>query len=174
MNSIISKYISVLTIFLAIFIASCSKDDSSPLPPSNKVNGFLICQVNFSTWSAEGLEVFRQQNTLHIKGRRAVTGSNIFTSSEINFRIINLNQPGTFGIGENEPGFQYFVKGSYTLIANEISQNIEFSAYYLDYSLMKINSITSKSIDAEFNMKLFNEDFSDSLLITTGRMNLEF
>lgn len=174
MTSIISKYYFVLILFLLTISASCNKDDSSPVLPSNKVNGFMICQVNFSTWSAEGLEVSRQQNTLHIKGRRSVSGSNTFTASEINFRIINLNQPGTFGIGENEPGFQYFVKGSYTLISNEINQNIEFTAYYLDYSLMKINSITSKSIEAEFNMKLFNEDFSDSLLITTGRMNLEF
>ncbi len=161
-------------IFATSLFIGCSKDDSSPVTPPNKVNGFMLCQINFSTWSAEELEVSREQNILHIKGRRAITGSATYSSSEINFRIINLSQPGTFGIGENEPGFQYFVKGKYTLIAKDNNLNKEFTAYYLDYSLMKINSILPKSIDAEFNMKLFNENFTDSLLITTGRMNLEF
>jgi hypothetical protein len=38
-------------------------------------------------------------------------------------RIISFNQTGTYGIGENEPNFQYFVKGNYTLKSSDRSLN---------------------------------------------------
>lgn len=157
-----------------VLIAGCSKDDSNPVDPPNNTSGFILCQVNSVQWSATGLEASKVQSTFHLKGTKEITGHSVFNASEIYLRIININQPGTFGIGENEPGFQYFVKGTFTFESEDGLQDQVFTAYYLDYSLMKINSITDKSIDAEFNIKLYNQDFSDSLFITNGRMNLNF
>lgn len=159
---------------IIVLISGCSKDDSNSVNPPNNTTGFILCQVNSVQWSADELEASRIQNTLHIKGAKEITGHSVFTASEIYFRIININQPGTFGIGENETGFQYFVKGTFTYKSEDGLQDQVFTAYYLDYSLMKINSITDKSIDAEFNIKLYNQDFSDSLFITSGRLNLVY
>jgi hypothetical protein len=97
-------------------------------------------------------------------------GNPDFTFSEIVLRIIKLNQTCTFGIGENEPSFHYLGKSNYNL---KSSDKI-YTAYYPDYSLLIIKSISTNSMEANFNMKLFNEDFSDSLLITSGRLNIDF
>jgi hypothetical protein len=165
----------LLVLFFCIFLsAGCSKDDSNPVDPTNNVTGFMLAQVNFASWSAEELEAARLQNTLNIKGTKTILNNPVYNSSELLIRIININQPGTFGIGENESGIQYFIKGTYTLKSNDGSQTEVFTAYYLDYSLMKINSITDDSIEAEFDMKLYNQDFTDSLFITGGRMNIDF
>lgn len=96
-----------------------------------------------------------------------------YSLSEIDIKII-LNQTGTFGIGGNEHGLQYFVKANYTLKSSDGISDRIYTAYYLDYSLLKITSISTNSIEADFNMKLFKEDFSDSLLITSGRLNIDF
>lgn len=165
----------LLVLFSCIFLsAGCSNNDSNPIDPPNNITGFMLAQVNFASWTAEELEAARVQNTLNIKGTKTIVNNPVYISSEILIRIININQPGTFGIGENESGIQYFVKGTYTLKSDDGSQTEVFTAYYLDYSLMKINSITANSIEAEFDMKLYNQNFTDSLFITSGRMNIDF
>ena len=89
-------------------------------------------------------------------------------------KIINLNQPGSFGIGEDESGYKYFVKGNYILkSANNLPDEV-FTSYYLDYSLMTITSISDRSVEADFQMKMFNQDFSDSVLITNGRLSITY
>lgn len=166
-------YKKIFLLLTILFFVGCSKEESNPVIPDT-VQGFILCLVNFSSWSADELQAYRQQNTLYLKGRKSISGNHDFTFSEIDLKIINLNQPGTFGIGENEPGFQYFVKGNYTLKSSNRASDKVYTAYYLDYSLLKINSISTNSIEADFVMKLFNEDFSDSLLITNGRLNIDF
>lgn len=111
MKHMYKKKLLLLTI---LFFVGCSKEESNPVIPDT-VQGFILCLVNFSSWSADDLQAYREQNTLYLKRPKYLPGISMYSSSEINLRIINLNQPGTFGIGENEPGLQYFVKGDYTL-----------------------------------------------------------
>lgn len=165
----------LLVLFSCIFLsAGCSNDDSTPVDPPNNISGFMLAQVNFASWSAEELEAARVRDTLNIKGTKSILNNPDYISSEMLIRIININQPGIIGIGENESGIQYFVKGTFTYKSVNGLQDKIFTAYYLDYSLMKINSITDDSIEAEFDMKLYNQDFTDSLFITGGRMNIDF
>lgn len=160
-------------VLLFLLFVSCSKDETNPVY-TNNVTGFILSQVNSVAWSADQLELTKEQNTLHIFGRQEVSNHSVFNSTELYFRIININQPGTLGIGENENGIQYFVKGRFTYKSSDNSMDEVYTAYYLNFSLMKINSITNSSIDAEFNMKLYNQDFTDSLFITNGRLNIEY
>jgi hypothetical protein len=164
--------IKALIFLLAAFLLfSCSKEaENNPVNgDDNSAAGFINCQVEALNWSANERKAYRQQGTLFITGLKTTP-----PAAELNFRIINIHQPGTYGISENEPGYQYFVKSTYTLKSADGSPDKVYTAYYEDYSLMKINSINETSIDAEFNILLFNQDRTDSVTINSGRMNLVF
>lgn len=165
----------ILLLAVVILLSSCAKkDESNPAGNSNSANGFMLCQINSVQWAADELQAYRQQGTLYITGIKNENAGQQYSSRKLRFRIINLNQPGTFGIGENEPGIIYFVKADYTLTSATGQGDLVYTAYYENYSLMKIKSITGNSIDADFDMIMFNSNRTDSLLVRIGRVKADF
>ena len=161
-------------ILLFLFIAGCKTEVIDPFENNTTAAGSMICQINLSSWSASDVQVNKQRDTLLIKGKKILTGNSNYSYSEINFKFINTSLPGTFGIGEDEPGIKYFVKGDYRLKSSKGLPDVVYTAYYKDFSLMTITDITDKNIQAEFKMKVFESDFADSLLITSGRISINY
>ena len=160
---------------LTLLFLSCSKDDSTIVSdPDYTVNGFLRAKINNVSWFADKIESHKQASTIYITGTQYFDPGSIYSSSIINFRIINLSQPTTAGIGEDEPGYQYFVKGDYTLKFADGSKDKVYTAYYRNYSVMDLTSINDNGIDATFIFKAYNEDFSDSVDVTEGAFQLDY
>lgn len=163
-----------LLIIIVVFIAGCETKVIDPFEDDTTATGSMICQINLSIWSASDVQVNKQRDTLLLKGKKILTGDSNYSYSEINFKFINTSRAGTFEIGEDEPGFKYFVKGDYRLKSSKGLPDVVYTAYYRDFSLMTIRDITDKNIQAEFKMKVYESDFADSLLITSGRISITY
>ncbi len=168
-----NKYLVWIPLTLLLF--SCSKDDNSIVGDTdNTATGFLRGKINNVTWFADKIEAYKQASTIYITGTQNFEAGSIYTSSKINFRIINLSQPVTSGIGENEPGYQYFVKANYTLKFKDGSNDKIYTAYFRDYSLMDLTRINNKGIDATFIFKAYTGNFSDSVIVTDGVFRIDY
>lgn len=163
-----------LCLIFTLLLTGCKEEVYNPFTDDNTASGSMICIINQSTWSADMLQAYKVRDTLFLKGIKLLPGDSIYSSLEINFKVINATQPGTFGIGENESGLNYFVKGNYMLKSSTGLADKVYTAYYKDYSLMVITGLSDRTIAAEFRMKLFNYDFSDSLIISNGRFNITY
>ena len=168
-----SKYLVWIPLVFLFF--SCSKDDNSIVPdPDYTASGFMRGKINNVTWSADKIEAHKQASTIYITGTQNFDAGSSYSATIIDFRIINLSQPVTAGIGEDEPGYVYFVKANYTLKYTDGSEDKVYTAYYRDYSTMDITIINDKRVDATFLFKAYSEDFSDSVYVTSGVMKIEY
>lgn len=134
----------------------------------------MFCQVGSALWTAEEIQAYRQQGTLFIICKKNTSSNQTYSSSQIDLRVINLDRAGLYGIEENEQGFTYFVKSNYILKPSDSSPDVVYTAYYKGYNIMEIVDISERHFEADFNMILFNTDMSDSLLITAGRIKIDF
>ena len=161
---------------LALLLFSCSKEDNSTVIDTDyTATGFIRGRINNETWFADKIEAQKQASTIYITGTQNFDSSSIYTSSKINFRIINLSQPVLAGIGENEgDGYQYFVKANYTLKFADGSNDKVYTAYFRNYSFMDLTRINDKGIDATFIFKAYSEDFSDSVNVTDGVFVIDY
>ena len=160
---------------LTLLLLSCSKDDNPiVVDPDYTATGFIRGRINNVTWFADKIEAHKQASTIYITGTQNFDTSSIYTSSIINFRIINLSQPILAGIGEDEPGYEYFVKANYTLKFADGSNDKVYTAYYRDYSTMDLTRINDKGLDATFIFIAYSEDFSDSVDVTGGVFNIDY
>ncbi|MCJ7552318.1 MAG: hypothetical protein MUO34_00410 [Ignavibacteriaceae bacterium] len=167
-------YKSMFFLVLIFLVLGCKEDSFDPFVEDNTASGFMLCQINSSSWSANEVQEYKERDTLFLKGIVTLTSDSNYSSSEINFKIINLNQPGLYGIGEDELGFTYGVKGNYILKSAKNLPDVVYTAYYTEDNLMTITGINDRSIAAEFKMKVFSQSFSDSLLITNGRFSITY
>ena len=162
-------------VYLTLFLFGCSKDDTSIVSDTdNTATGFIRGTINNVSWFADKIEAYKQASTIYITGIQNFDAGSLYSSSKINFRIINLSQPVTAGIGENEPGYQYFVKANYTLEFKDGSNDEVYTAYFRNYSFMEITRINEKGIDATFIFKAYNEDFSDSVDVKGGVFKIDY
>ena len=167
------KYFVCILFLLLLF--SCSKDDNSvATDPDYTAAGFVRGKIDNVTWSADKIETHKQASTMYITGTQNFDAGSLYSTTIIDFRIINLSQPVTAGIGEDEPGYIYFVKANYTLKFTDGSQDKVYTAYYRDYSNMYITIINDKRVDATFLFKAYTEDFSDSVDVTSGVFRVEY
>ena len=167
-------YKSMFFLVLIFLVLGCKEDTFDPFVDDNTASGSMIYLINQSTWSANELQAYKERDTLFLKGIVTLTSDSNYSSSEINFKIINLNQPGLYGIGEDELGLTYRVKGNYTLKSAKNLPDVVYNAYFRDDNLMTITGMNDRSINAEFKMKVFNQSFSDSLFITNGSLNITY
>lgn len=166
------KYI--LLFFSFVLIAGCSKDEATaPVQAENTVYGFVRGEINGSSWYADKITLVERNNIKYIKATKNIFDNPTYSSSEINFRLINISQPVVYAIGENEPGYVYAVKADYILKAKNGADKV-LKAYYLEYSQMDISRINDKSLEAEFIFKAYDEFFTDSVEIVNGKINLDF
>lgn len=160
---------------LTLLLFSCSKDDNpNNIDPDYTASGFIRGSINNTSWFADKIEAHKQASTIYITGTQNFDAGSIYSFSIIDFRIINLSQPVTAGIGEDEPGYIYFVKANYTLKFADGSEDKVFTAYYRDYSTMDITTINDKRFDATFLFKAYSENFSDSVDVTNGAMKIDY
>lgn len=162
-----------LILFSVLLVFSCSKEEENPVTPNNKATGFMITQLNISTWSADELEAYKIRDTLVITGIKKSALPAGQSSSSITFNI-GTAQVGSWAIGEKEPGFVYGVRGTYLLKYSDGTTDKIYRAYDRDYSILNITRITSSEIEAQFKMIVFNTTQTDSLIFDSGRMNIRF
>jgi len=167
-----NKYYALFIVFLLII--SCSNnDENNPADPNHTATGFMRAKINNTSWFADKIQAYRQSNSLYIIGTEDNASTPIFSSSEIRFQIINLTQPGTYGIGEDEPGYRYFVKANYILYSATGITNLTYTAYYLNYSTMNISRINADNFAADFIFRAF-VDSTTSVDVTDGVIDISF
>ena len=172
------RYLVWIPLILIQF--SCSKNDSTVTEPDYTATGFIRGKIDNVNWFADKIEAHKQASTIYITGTQNFDAGSIYSNSIVDFRIINLSQPTTAGIGEDEPGYVYFVKASYTLKYADGSNDKVYTAYYRNYSVMDIARITDKALDATFLFRAYSEDisgvvdFSDSLDVINGAIKIDF
>jgi hypothetical protein len=168
------KYLVLIP--LTLLLLSCSKDDNPVVIDTDyTATGFLRGKINNVTWFADKIEAHKQASTIYITGTQNFDAGSLYSATIIDFRIINLSQPVTASIGENEgDGYVYFVKANYTLKFTDGSNDKVFTAYHRDYSTMDITIINDKRVDATFLFKAYSEDFSDSVDVTSGAFRIEY
>jgi len=160
---------------LTLLLLSCSKDDNPIVDPDYTATGFLRGRINNVTWFADKIEAHKQASTIYITGTQNFDAGSIYSTSQINFRIINLSQPMLAGIGEDEgDGYKYSVKANYTLKFADGSKDKVYTAYFRDYSFMDLTRINDKGIDASFIFIAYSEDFSDSINVTDGVFVIDY
>ncbi len=161
---------------LTLLLLSCSKDDNSIIVDTDyTATGFIRGKINNVTWFADKIEAHKQANTIYITGTQNFDSGSIYSSTQINFHIINLSQPILAGIGENEgDGYQYYVKANYTLNFADGSKDKIYTAYFRDYSLMDLTRINDKGIDASFIFKAYSDNFTDSVDVTNGVFVIDY
>ena len=136
-----------------LLLISCSKEESPINGEENHTaTGFIRGNVENASWFADEIQAYKQSSTIYITGTQKIDNSPVYTSSILNFKIINLSQTGSFGIGEDEPGlgFKYFVKASYTLKSAGAASDKKYTAYFRDYSFLEMSRINDKGLDATF------------------------
>ncbi len=160
---------------MILLVISCSKEEN---PIDRKENltatGFISGNVENANWFADKIQAYKQSSIIYITGTQKIDNSSVYASSILNFKIINISQTGSFGIGEDEPGFKYFVKASYTLISTRAAPDRKYTAYYRDYSVFDMSRINDKGLDATFVFVAYSQDFSDSVNFTSGVIKIDY
>jgi|SRR5690554_3333999 len=151
-------------LFLLIFLG-CKDETNSPSgPEENKATGYFRSYVNGSNWEASEIYASREGTVINLSARKS--------NSEIQIQIINVNQPGTYSIGENEPGFTYFIKAKY--IDKTQGDNKTYSAYSRNYSIFDIKNISEGFLDADFVFIAYDSSFTDSVKVSNGSININY
>lgn len=159
------KYLSL--ILLSILLTGCKEETENPSEPGeNTASGYVRSYIDGINWEAADIYASKSGSVIKI--------SAIKNSSEIKLEIININQPGNFSIGENEPGYTYFIKAKYIQKAAGGTDEKVYSAYFREYSYLNISDISDGSLDADFIFIAYNSDFTDSVNVTNGAINIDY
>jgi hypothetical protein len=159
------KY-SIFILVLLLF-AGCKKEAENPTgPDENRATGYVRSYVDGVNWEASDIYVSESGTVINI--------SAVKSTAEIKLQIQNINQPGNFSIGENEPGFTYFIKAKYIQKAAGGTSEKIYTAYFRDYSYLTISDISEGTLDADFVFLAYSEDFTDSVNVTNGAINIDY
>jgi hypothetical protein len=164
-----------LVFLLLVVIISCSKEENPTSgTPDDLATGIIITKVNNDNWSADEIRASKKTSNTNITAIKYVEESLQYPSSEIIITLKNLSQPGSFGIGEDEPGYQYFVKANYILRSQSGTEDKVYTAYYRNISVMNITQISDSRVEANFIFKGYLDDFSDSIVVSEGVIKINF
>lgn len=159
---------------LLMFFAGCSKDDeSNPVNNETSATGFVRGNLNGSNWYSNKITTSKSNNTRIVKATQELPSHPKFSSSIMELRI-SLNQAGVFGIGENEPGFTYYIKAYYTLVSRSGTEDEYYKAYFDNISFMTINRISDKDLDATFNFNARTDDSTKTVSLTGGSVIIDY
>ncbi|MBK7629282.1 MAG: hypothetical protein IPJ23_00830 [Ignavibacteriales bacterium] len=167
------KYLGFITIVILV-LAGCSKDDSSnPVTSDKNATGFVRGDLNGSNWYANKIITSKSGNTRTVKATLDFTNDPVYTTSTLEFKI-SVSQSGIFGIGEDEPGFQYVIKAYYKLISRSGTNDENYKAYYDNISFLTINRITDKDLDAIFTFTARTDDSLKTVVFTNGSIQINY
>lgn len=165
----------VLFTIILFALAGCSKnEDSNPVNSDKIATGFVRADINSASWYTNKITTSKTQNTRTVKATLDFTNDPVFSSSVLELQI-GVNQPGEFGIGENEPGLNYAVKAYYRLISKSGNDDEYYKAYYYnDFSKMTVNRITDKDLDAIFKFTARTDDSLKTVVFTNGSIQIDY
>jgi len=167
------KFIILLAAIL-FAITGCSKDENTnPVDNSNNATGFVKGNVNSVSWYSDKITISKTSTTLTITAKQNFTNDAKFASSELTFKI-SVTQPQVYGIGENEPGFIYYVKAYYKLISHSGAEDENYKAYFENVSFMTINRLTDNNLDATYNFNAYTDDRSKAVIFTNGAIQIDY
>jgi hypothetical protein len=167
------KLFYLLFPFLILFTSCSSDDDSNPVSTEKIATGFVRGTVNSSSWYSNKITTSKSGNTRIVKATQEFTNDPVFKNSILEFRI-SVNQAGTFGIGENEPGYTYSVKAYYTLISRSGSADVIYKAYYESLKDLIINRISDKNLDANYSFNARTDDSLRTVSFTNGAIQIDY
>jgi hypothetical protein len=168
-------YKYIILFLITILAISCTKEENPASgTPDDIATGFILSKIKSNDWSADEIRASKKSSNTVIKAVKYIEENQQYVSSELNFTLENLSQPGNFGIGEDEPGYQYFVKANYILRSQSSSEDKIYTAYYRDLSVMNITRISDNSLEANFIFKGILEDKSDSIIVSDGTIKINF
>lgn len=167
------KFLTFITLALLIIVGCSSEDESNPVVTEKNATGFVRGYVNGSNWYSNKITTSKSGNTRVVKATLDYSNDPTYKSSILEFRI-SINQTGVFGIGENEPGYTYYVKAYYTLIAHSGSTAPTHKAHYDNISTLTISSISDKNLDADFLFNAVTDDSSSAIVFTNGAIQIDF
>jgi hypothetical protein len=158
---------------LLLFLSCSGNEESNPVNTEETATGFVRGTINGSNWYSSEITTSKSGNTRTVKAIQNITNDPIFSSSVIELKI-SVSQSGKFGIGENEPGFTYYVKAYYTLVSRSGNQDENYKAYFDNISFMTINRISDKDLDASFNFNARNDDSTKTISLSSGSVVIDF
>ena len=167
------KFLAFISIVLLIFGGCSNKEDNNPISTDKNATGFIRGNVNGFNWYSNKITTSKSGNTRIVKATLDFSNDPVYKSSLLEFRI-SVNQAGVFGIGENEPGFQYVVKAYYTLVSRSGSADKYHKAYYDNVSTLTIGSISDKNLDADFIFNARTDDSLSTVVFTNGAIQIDF
>lgn len=85
-----------------------------------------------------------------------------------------MNQAGVFGIGENEPGFNFIFKDYYILISRSGSANITHKAHFDNISILIIRAIFAQNLNADFTFIARTDDSLNTVEVANGAIQIDY
>ena len=165
--------VSVLLVSVLFLVNGCSKDDNSnPVNPEKNATGFVRGDVNGTSWYSNKITTSKSGNTRTVKATQDFTNDPTYSSAILEFEI-SVNQSGTFGIGEDEPGLNYAVKAYYKLISKSGNNDEYYRTYFDNISFLTISRITDKDLDATFTFTARTDD-SSTVVFTNGSIQINY
>jgi len=167
------KFLTFITLVLLIVNGCSSNDESNPITNEKSATGFVRGSVNGSSWYSNKITTSKSGNTRTVKATLDSSNDPLYKSTILEFRI-SVNQTGVFGIGENEPGFQYVVKAYYTLVSRSGSADVTHKAHFDNVSTLTIDAISDKNLDADFIFNARTDDSLSTVVFTNGAIQIDF
>lgn len=167
------KSVFLFLVFLTFFIGCSKKDEISPVDPNITATGYIRGYVNGVNWYSNSIKTNKAGVTRTIKATQNLTNNPDYSSAVLELKI-SVNQPGDFGIGEDEPGYVYFVKCYYTLVGKNGTPDRLYKAYYKNTSLLTINEYDSDHLYGAFNFIAHTDDTLNTILFTGGNIQIDY
>jgi hypothetical protein len=167
------KFLALISVVLLIFSGCSSNEDTNPISTDKNATGFVRGNVNGSSWYSNKITTSKSSNTRIVKATLDFSNDPVFKSSLLEFRI-SVNQAGVFGIGENEPGFNYVVKAYYTLVSRSGSADVTHKAHFDNISILTISAISDKNLDADFIFNARTDDSLNTVEFTSGAIKIDY
>jgi hypothetical protein len=167
------KNLILASLFLFAILGCSKSDDSNPVNTEKTAVGFVRGNANGTSWYSNKIKTSKSGNTRFIKATQEFSNNPNFSSAILEFRI-SVNQAGVYGIGEDEPGYKYYIRAYYTLVSNTGNGNENYTAYYENTSLMTINQITDTNLNAIYNFTAHTADTLKTFVFSNGAIQITF
>jgi len=86
-----SKFLYWIPVILLVI--SCSKEEN-PIngDEDHTATGFIRGNVENTSWFADEIQAYKQASIIYITGTQKIDNNPVYTSSILNFKIINISQ----------------------------------------------------------------------------------
>jgi hypothetical protein len=167
------KYLVILFLLIVTTVSCSKKDDNNPVDTSVSASGYIRGYVNSVNWYSNSIRTSKTGQTRIVKATQEFSNNQNYSSAILEMKI-SVNYIGTFGIGEDEPGFVYFVRAYYTLVGKNGNANELYTAYYKDTSELVISEYDDNHLYGTFNFVANTNDTLNTILFTNGSIQITY